>query len=130
MTAFLWLARGVGYVPAAAAAFLLCWLARRAGCDRRWSFAGCALVAVVAGLLLVVVRAPVAPGTGSLMIGFGWGGDHKFNVWQALVPLAICLFFTSRTLLPRRGPHDRPASAADDGFANQIAPAGITDSAA
>jgi hypothetical protein len=128
MTAFVWLARGVAYIPSAAAACWLCWLARRAGCNRRWSLAACALVALIAGLLLVVVRAPVTPGTGSLTLAFGWGGDHPFNFLQALVPLVVGLFFMRKSL-PVRGPWNRPGSSTDKSGRPRLAEPRLSDAA-
>ena len=90
--AFAWVGLSIAYVSPGMAAFALCWLVHRSGRRRFWALASCALLALLAGCLMVSCQVPqTTPGTGKLVIGFGVGG--VWHVSQALVPLLVgCTF--------------------------------------
>ena len=96
------------FVPFLAGAVLFCHLARRAHCGSGWSFAACALVALLALVFMVSLTFPTnGPGSGSLTLGFGL--PPRLAQWfQALPPLSVWLLYVG---LDRRQ-RSRSATAA------------------
>ncbi len=82
----------IAFVPAIAAALLLCWRVSASGRRRLWALAACCSVALLAGCLMVSCIPPQSqPGTGNLSIGFGVGGN--WQIGQAIAPLLIGAVF-------------------------------------
>jgi hypothetical protein len=86
---FVWVCYGLAYLPAAGAAALLCWAARRTGRSWRWYVPACGMIAAVVSLLFVRCTAPATPGGGQLMLGWNFSFPPAVQVGQALVPLSI-----------------------------------------
>jgi hypothetical protein len=93
LTSIVWAMR---FLPFVAGAALFCWLASRALCAPRWSFAACALVGILAGLFAINLTLPTAgPGSGSLTLGFSIP-PGAMQLFQAVAPMAIWGIFAWR----------------------------------
>lgn len=80
------------FVPPVLATLLLTWQIRRAGLSLRWTLVSLILVALAAGTLVIQLRLPQSPGTGSLSLNFGIPFGIR-GVIQAAVPLATGILF-------------------------------------
>ena len=83
-----WAGWAIAFVPPIAASLMLCRMVYVSGRQRAWALGACAMVALLAGCLMVACIPPqTIPGTGSLRIGFGLGSTWQFD--QAIAPLLI-----------------------------------------
>ena len=100
------LVHGLAYVPAVVLTAVIAWVAIRSRTRISWWLTAAGLVALVSGMLMVSLRMPTAPGTGSLQVGLGF--PPALSNWpQFLIPLALTAIFMAYS---RRGAHHQPLS--------------------
>jgi len=103
------LTHGIAYVPAILLTLLFAWLAIRSNTKIAWWLSSSAIVAFVSGLMMVNLRFPTTPGTGSLNVGLGF--PPPFAHWpQMAIPLAITIAFVCYYVRKRRSRPDTPAA--------------------
>ena len=78
------------FVPPILATLFVSWQIRRAGLSLRWPLVSWLLIAAVAGGMVIHMRLPQTPGTGTLQLGLGLPFGVR-GIIQAPVPLAAGL---------------------------------------
>jgi hypothetical protein len=96
-------------LPSILVSMLYCWLARRAGIDKRWMLLSCAVLALVAALPMCTAKVSPEPADSWMRIGvwlpesasqsyrfFSWTFCRPQQLMQFLAPLAIGCWFMRR----------------------------------